>query len=98
MTTQEEAKRQAEQVSGVSNVAYDLMVVLTNKLEGIAALEEYKLDAAEARDRPVLTLFDRLEERMHEDVGQLRELLTERLQPATPFVEDTIAVAQDEIG
>jgi hypothetical protein len=38
--TSEQVKRQRERVTGVSNVAYDLMVVLTNKLQGIAATEE----------------------------------------------------------
>lgn len=76
----EQAKRRAERVSGVSNVAYDLMVIMTNKLEGIAALEEYKLDADEAGDQDVRVLFDRLEGRMREDVDQIRELLIQRLQ------------------
>jgi hypothetical protein len=30
--TLEQAKRQTERITGVSNVAYDLTVVLTNKL------------------------------------------------------------------
>lgn len=82
--TMEEAKRHAEQVSGVSNVAYDLMVTLTNKLEGIAAIEEYKLDADEAGDGEVRNLFDWLQQRMREDVDQLRELLIPRLQRIQP--------------
>ena len=36
----QQAKRRADRVSGVSNVAYDLVTVLTNKLEGTAAMEE----------------------------------------------------------
>ena len=32
----ENAKRQADEVTGVSNLTYDLMTVLTNKLQGIA--------------------------------------------------------------
>ena len=68
----EQAKRRSERVSGVPNVAYDLMVVLTNKLEGIAALEEYKLDADEAGDQEVRAAFEQLERRMREDVDQLR--------------------------
>ncbi len=79
MTTLEEAKRHADVASGVSNVAYDLMVILTNKLEGIAAIEEYKLDAEEANDREVLALLERLEQRMREDVQELRRLLIPRL-------------------
>lgn len=75
-----ETKQRLERVSGVSNVAFDLLVVLTNKLEGIAALEAYKRDADEIGDRPVRELFDRLESRMREDVDELRELLPRRLQ------------------
>jgi hypothetical protein len=79
MTTQAEAKRRANRISGVSNVAYDLLTVLTNKLEGIAALEEYKLDADEAGDAEVRALFDRIEQRMREDIDQIRDVLTSRL-------------------
>ena len=50
---QDEAKRRSERVTGISNIAYDLMVVLTNKLEGVAAMEEYKLDAEAANDSAV---------------------------------------------
>lgn len=45
MVEQARAKRRAEQVSGGSNIAYDLTALLKNKLKGIAANEEYKLDA-----------------------------------------------------
>ena len=50
-------------MTGVSNVAYDLMVVLTNKLEGVAAMEEYKLDADAANDAAVRAAFERIEQR-----------------------------------
>jgi hypothetical protein len=56
------------------------LATLTNKLEGIAALEEYKLDAREAGDQAVLALFERLEQRAREDVDQLRDALVPRLQ------------------
>jgi hypothetical protein len=79
MATQQEAKRQANRVSGVTNVTYDLLTIMTNKLEGIAALEEYKLDADEAGDTEVSVLFDRVEQRMREDIDQLRDVLATRL-------------------
>jgi len=78
--TFEMAKQRAEHVTGVSNVAYDLMVVLTNKLQGIAAIEEYKMDAKSAGDREVGTFLTRLEEHDRQEVGELRELLVRRLQ------------------
>lgn len=77
---QEGAKRRSERVTGVSNVAYDLMVVLTNKLEGVAAMEEYKLDADVADEREVRAAFERIEERERESIEELRGLLIAHLQ------------------
>jgi rubrerythrin len=77
---QEEAKRRSERVTGVSNVAYDLMVVLTNKLEGVAAMEEYKLDADAANDREVRAAFERIAERERQSIEELRGLLIAHLQ------------------
>jgi len=78
--TFEQAKRHVEQITGVPNVAYDLMVVLTNKLQGIAAMEEYKADADAAGDREVRTFLDRIEQRDQQDVEELREFVCNRLQ------------------
>jgi deazaflavin-dependent oxidoreductase (nitroreductase family) len=77
---QEEAKRRSERVTGVSNVAYDLMVVLTNKLEGVAAMEEYKLDADAANDAAVRAAFERIEQRERQSIEELRGLLIDHLQ------------------
>jgi hypothetical protein len=75
----EDAKVTADNVTGVSNVAYDLMVVLSNHLEGIAALQEYKLDADEAKDSEVSKSFDRIEKRYKDGIDELRTLLVARL-------------------
>ena len=64
----ERAKQRAEQISGVSNIAYDLVTVLQNKLQAISALEEYKIDAQQAGDQEVLDLLGQLEQREREDV------------------------------
>lgn len=77
---QELAKRRSERVTGVSNVAYDLMVVLTNTLEGVAAIEEYKLDADAAGDPDVRSAFERIEQRERESIEELRGLLVGHLQ------------------
>jgi hypothetical protein len=74
------AKRRSSSVSGISNIAYDLMTVLHNKLEAIAALEEYKLDATDAGDQDVLNVLVHVERREREDIDQLRGLLIERMQ------------------
>ena len=76
----EQAKRGAERVSGVSNVAYDLVALLENKLTGIAALEEYKQDAQQAGDQEVQQLLDQLQQRQREDVDRLKRLVVQRLQ------------------
>ena len=76
----EQAKRQAEQISGVSNVAYDLTALLENKLKGIAAIEEYKQDAQAASDQEVLSLLDQLQQQARQEVDQLKRLLVQRLQ------------------
>jgi hypothetical protein len=76
----EEAKQHSNQISGISNVAYDLMAVMTNKLEGIAAMEEYKLDAEDAGDTEVQQLLDQLEQQEASNVGKIKELLLKRLK------------------
>lgn len=97
MESQEDAKKHADRISGISNVAYDLMVVLTNKLEGIGAIEEYILDAEEAGDREVHALFKRLEQRMREDVDELRDVLVGRLQQTAVSVATLRDVAANEV-
>lgn len=74
------AKQQSEQISGVSNVAYDLMAVMTNKLEGIAAMEEYKLDAEDAGDTEVQDLLNLMEQQEVSDVDKIKKLLLQRLK------------------
>ena len=76
---QEQAKRRSELISGVSNVAYDLLALLYNQLEEIAAIEEYKIDAEDAGDQDVLTLLDHIQQRAREDVDMLRSALSQRL-------------------
>jgi len=73
------AKIRSDRVSGVSNVAYDLMVVLSNHLEGIAAIQEYKIDSNDAGYSNVTTVFDHFEQRYQESIGELRTLLQSRL-------------------
>lgn len=72
-------KRAAEDVSGVSNVTYDLMATLTAKLEGIAAMEEYIDDAKEEDADEVRAVFEELQQRDTQDVSRLRDLLRQHL-------------------
>ena len=79
MMDREVAKVRSDRVSGVSNVAYDLMVVLSNHLEGISAIQEYKIDSNDAGDPDVTSAFERVEQRYQESIDELRALLQSRL-------------------
>ncbi|HET9015915.1 MAG TPA: hypothetical protein VFN57_09980 [Thermomicrobiaceae bacterium] len=74
-----QTEQQTEHVSGVSNVAYDVMALLYNKLEAVAAIEEYKLDADDAGDQEFSALLDQLEQQDSQYVDRLRRLLVQRL-------------------
>ncbi len=78
--TLEQAKRESEQVTGVSNVTYDALAVLTSALEGTVALETYKLDAQKAGDSEALELFERLQRQEIEEINSLKSFLKKRLQ------------------
>lgn len=70
-------KQQSGGATGVKNVTYDVMTVLTNKLQGIAAIEQYKQDAQ--GDQEVLQCFEQIQQREREDVDKLKELVASRL-------------------
>lgn len=72
------AKKHAESETGVKNVTYDLMSVLTNKLQGIAAIEEYKKDAQ--GDQEAMQCFEDIQKHEREDVDKLRDLVAQRLK------------------
>ncbi len=73
------ANKPTAQVTGVSDVAYDLMIVLTNKLEGVAAMQEYMQDAEEAGDAEVKACFERLAKLDREAIDELRPLLARHI-------------------
>ncbi len=73
-------KQDAERVSGVSNIAYDLMSVLQNTLEGISAIEVYRQDALEVGDDEAGQLLSEIQQRLIGDVDRLKSMLLERLQ------------------
>lgn len=75
----DEFNREAEKYTGISNVTFDLMSVLTNTLEAIPALEHYKADARQAGDTEVLSLFEEIERHGRESVDKLSKLLAKRL-------------------
>lgn len=73
-----QAKKQAESATGVSNPTYDAMTVLTNKLQSIATIEQYKQDVQD--DQELLQCFEQIQERERADVDKLRGLVAQRLQ------------------
>lgn len=73
------ADKPTAKLTGVSDVAYDLMIVLTNKLEGVAAMQEYMQDAQEAGDDTVRACFERLAKLDREAIDELRPLLVKHL-------------------
>jgi LmbE family N-acetylglucosaminyl deacetylase len=86
----EQAKRQnAERISGVPNVTFDLAAVLHNKLEAIAAYEVYKQDAREAGHRQAEAFFDQCQQFERTAVQQLREMLAQNLSVGPPWATPT---------
>lgn len=73
----EQAKKQSEQVSGVSNLAFDLNALMHNKLEGIAALEAYKADCQ--GNQEASSLFNALQQTAVQDVNRIKPLLMREL-------------------
>jgi hypothetical protein len=81
----EQAERQnAERISGVANLTYDLVAVLHEKLKAIAVYEIYKRDAEEAGDRQATALFGQFQEADRTAVQELRDMLGESLRAGPP--------------
>jgi hypothetical protein len=76
----EQAKRSSEKVTGVSNVVYDALAMLTETLEGAAIIEQYKLDAKDAGDQEALQLFDSIQRQETEQIAKLKQFVRQRLQ------------------
>jgi hypothetical protein len=77
----EHAERQnAERISGVANLTFDLVAVLHEKLKAIAVYEVYKRDAEEAGDRQATALFGQFQEADRTAVQQLRDMLGQTLR------------------
>lgn len=73
----EQSKKQSAKVSGVSNLAFDLLTLLHNKLEGISSLEAYKADCQ--GNQEVLSLMDELQQTAVKDVERIKPLLIKEL-------------------
>lgn len=65
--------------AGVSDLTYDLLTMLTNKLQCAAALAQYKKDAEKAGDNEVQLVYTQLERHVKEDITAMRDLLATRI-------------------
>jgi len=68
-----------EHVSGVSNVAFDLIALLHNKLEAIKALETYKRDAQMGGFHHIYDFFEQCQENDRRTVDHLRAMVANQL-------------------
>lgn len=69
----------ADDITGISNITYDVMSVMQNKLEAISAMEVYKEDAEDEGDQELHALFNDMQERDIQDVAKLKKLLIKHL-------------------
>jgi hypothetical protein len=69
----------AAKASGVSDLAFDLLTLLQNKLQAIAAIEVYKQDARAAEHHHVLDFLERCEEADRRAVEELRAMVAHQL-------------------
>ena len=90
MAMEQAERRDTERASGVPNVTFDLIAVIHNKLEAIAAYEVYKEDAREAGHGQAETFFDQCQRFDRAAVQQLRELLAQDLQVGPPWAASSV--------
>jgi hypothetical protein len=86
-----------ERPSGVPAVAWDLVTLLRNDLEGITALTTYKHDAGAAEELAAAELFGQIEKRLREEVGQLQDLLNNRQETVVLPPDFEMPTGEDEV-
>ncbi len=87
----ERAEREtAERVTGISNVTYDLISMLQNKLEAITVCEIYIDDANAVGNTRVATMFEHCRATDLSVVQSLRKILRDELNSAHDEVGDEI--------
>jgi len=79
MVMEQAERRIAAEISGISNLTYDLVAALKAKLDEIAAYEIYRLDAHEAGATRATELFAQWQADGQQAVHHLRQLLCECL-------------------
>jgi hypothetical protein len=74
------ANQSNQEIYGLSDVEYNIVMTLGNLLQGIEKLEEYAADAEAAGDTECATVFRTLRESNRSAVGQLRSALSRHLK------------------
>ena len=69
-----------EEIYGLSDVEYNIVMTLGNLLQGIEKLEEYASDAEAAGDTETATVFRTVRSSNRAAVGQLRSALGRHLK------------------
>lgn len=74
------ANKNNQEIYGLSDVEYDIVMTLGNLLQGIEKLEEYAGDAEAAGDSETATVFRTVRESNRAAVDQLRSALSRHLK------------------
>lgn len=84
-TSMEQAERtDAPRISGISNVTYDLISTLHEKLKSVAAYDIYKADAKKEGHKQAESFFDECLQQERAACEQLRDMLANSLQSGSP--------------
>ena len=81
MVMERAEREQAERVSGISNLTYDLIGMLHEKLEALTVYEVYQQDAESAGHTQAAALIEHCRQIDLEIVQKLRVMLAVALQP-----------------
>lgn len=84
MSIEQTEQRGTERVSGVPNLTFNLIAVLSEKIQAIVAYDHYKEDARSVGHRHVETFFDQCQQADRAVVQKLLELLAQDLQVGLP--------------
>ncbi len=80
MVMERAERRVAADLSGVSNLQYDLLAAIKSKLDEITVYEIYKRDAHEAGESRAERFFDQSQRDAQEAVRLLREMIKEQFE------------------
>jgi ferritin-like metal-binding protein YciE len=84
-TSIERAERtDAQRISGISNVTYDLISTLHEKLKAVAAYDIYRADAKKEGHKQAESFFDECLQQERAACEQLRDMLAQSLQSGAP--------------